>query len=305
VVLFVGVGHVTRNVASRRVEPAAPLAIGPASASGDINWGFDADLDGLPDEVELVVGGSPFLADTDGDGFSDAIEFVCGSRLDDPTSTPDVKPALKTCAYEVGDRIRVFCAIYPANLDMVSSFHCVVGSPKFTFAPEGDPGTGIGILDITSLLPSITHSYTRTQYLGLDLVGFSFDLDRDLTLQNAPLNIGCAAKLAGVCCCDQMLMAVQGATHLVLAGGPTIAPGLSSYTINPLDPTGGGEEAEYCSLGFDSGQSVGVGSIEYSVTSASCQPDGLLFCVGADCTALQGQKFLMIDYGFLQSKAGQ
>jgi hypothetical protein len=188
---------------------------------------------------------------------------------------------------------------------MIGSFHCLVGSPKFTLAPEGDPGTGIGIIDITPILPSATHSYTRTQYLGLELVGFSFDLDRDQVIQNAPLNVGWAAKLADVCCCDQLLLAVQGSTHLILAGGPAIAPGAPSYSIQPLDPSGGGEDAEYCALGFDSGQTVGVGSIEYSVTSASCQPDGLLFCVGADCTALQGQKFLMIDYGFLQSKAGQ
>jgi hypothetical protein len=306
VLLFVGASEVRNDSERPNADRRAALDVGPASARGDINWGYDADLDGIPDEIENLIGGNPYLADTDGDGYSDAIEFVCGSRLDDPTSTPTPSPAMRTCAFETGGKIRVFCAVYPANLDLVKSFHCVIGSPNFTQAPEGDPGTGVGIIDVTSLLPSVTQSYTHTQYLGLDLVGFSFDLDRDQIIQNAPVNLGCAAKIADVVCCDQLLLTVQGTTHLVLAGGPVISPALSSFAIQPLDPTGGnGEEAEYCSLGFDSGQSVGVGSIEYSVTSASCQPDGLLFCVGADCTALQGQKFLMIDYGFLQSKANK
>lgn len=305
VLLFVGAGEVRRGSPAARPDRQPPIDFGPASARGDVNWGFDSDFDGLPDEVEGFVGGVPFLADTDGDGFSDAIEFVCRSKLNDPTSTPNVAPSVRLCAYETGSVIRVFCAVYPATLDLVDSFHCVIGSPDFTNAPEGDPGSGIGIYDITAVIPSITHSYTHAQYLGLELVGFSFDLDRDQVLQHAPVTIGCAAKLAGVVCCDQLLLAVQGTSHLVLAGGPTISPGLSAYAINPLDPSGGGDESEYCALGFDSGQSVGVGSIEYSVTSASCQPDGLLYCVGTDCTALQGQKFMMIDYGFLQSKGGQ
>lgn len=305
VLLFVGGGEARRGATAPRADRQPSIDLGPVTARGDINWGFDSDLDGLPDEVEAVVGGVPFLADTDGDGFSDAIEYVCGSRLDDPTSTPNVQPSLKLCAYETGSSIRVFCALYPASLDLVDSFHCVIGSPNFTNAPEGDPGTGIGLFDITSVIPSLTRYYTRTQYLGLELVGFSFDLDRNVLLQNAPVNIGFVAKLAGVVCCDQLVLTVQGTTHLVLAGGPAISPGLPGYAIQPLDPSGSGEDSEYCALGFDSGQSVGVGSIQYSVTSASCQPDGLLFCVGSDCTALQGQKILMIDYGFLQSKGGQ
>jgi hypothetical protein len=307
VLLFVGAGEVRRHSATTavRTDRQPPIDVGPATARADINWGYDSDFDGLPDEVECLVGGVPFLADTDGDGFGDAIEFVCGSRIDDPTSTPTIQPSLRLCAFETGGVIRVFCALYPAGLDLVSTFRCLIGSPNFTNAPEGDPGTGIGMFDITSVLPSVTRSYTHTSYLGLDLVGFTFDLDKNVVMQNAPVNLACVAKLAGVVCCDQLLLTTQGPTHLVLAGGPAISPGLSGYAIQPLDPSGSGEDQEYCSLGFDSGQSVGVGSIQYSVTSASCQPDGLLFCVGADCTALAGQKILMIDYGFLQSKGGQ
>ena len=304
---FVGVASTERDAGSG--ERGGSSSFGPPTARADVDWGFDSDLDGLPDEVELLVGGSPLLTDTDGDGSSDALEFVCGSKVDDPTSTPKPKPSTRTCAFEAAGRIRVFCAVYPANLDMVSTFHCVVGSQDFTCAPEGDPGKGVGIFEITPFLASAAHSYTLAQNLGLDLVGFSFDFDRDLLLQNVPVSIGFASRIADVDCADEITLTVQGSTNLVLSNGPATAAGQPSYAIQPLDPSGGGggggDDPEYCSLGFDGGTPVGVGSVEYSVTSASCQPDGLLFCVGVDCTSLQGQKMMMIDYGFLQSKAGE
>lgn len=306
--LFIGIASTERDGSTGTATRGDVAAFGPPTARADIDWGFDTDLDGLPDEVELLVGGSPLLSDTDGDGYSDALEFVCGSKLDDPTSMPKPKPSTRTCAYETAGRIRVFCAVYPANLDMVNTFHCVVGSQNFTVAPEGDPGSGVGIFEITPFLSAVAHSYTLAQNLGLDLVGFSFDFDRATLLKNAPVSIGFASKIADVDCADEITLTVQGSTSLVLSNGPATASGQTSYAIQPLDPSGGGsggDDPEYCSLGFDSGTPVGVGSVEYAVTSASCAPDGLLFCVGVDCTSMQGQKMMMIDYGYLQSKAGE
>ena len=307
VLLFIGVSSSERGSTADPADRGDVAAFGPPTARADIDWGFDTDLDGLPDEIELLIGGSPLLSDTDGDGFSDGIEFVCGSKVDDPASTPTLHPATRSCAFQMNDRIRVFCAVYPANLDMVDSFHCVVGSEAFTVAPEGDPGRGVGIFEVTPILATAAHSYTLAQNLGLDLVGFSFDFDRNTLLRNAPISIGFATRIADVDCADEITLTVQGGTNLVLTNGPATMAGQPSYAIQPLDPSGGGsgDDPEYCSLGFDAGTPVGVGSVEYSVTSASCQPDGLLYCVGVDCTSMQGQKMMMIDYGFLQSKAGQ
>jgi hypothetical protein len=41
----------------------------------DITYAGDRDSDGIPDRAELVVGGSPLLKDTDGDGLLDGFEF--------------------------------------------------------------------------------------------------------------------------------------------------------------------------------------------------------------------------------------
>ena len=40
----------------------------------------DSDHDGLPDEVELILGTNPYAADTDGDGVSDAAEVAAGTN---------------------------------------------------------------------------------------------------------------------------------------------------------------------------------------------------------------------------------
>jgi hypothetical protein len=66
----------------------------------------------------------------------------------------------------------------------------------------------------------------------------------------------------------------------------------------------GGTEPQYCQTTLGGGASNGLGGIEYSVQSAACVPDGLLFCVGADCADLVGASIVIIDYGFLQNQAG-
>src|SRR5262249_7563593 len=233
--LFIGIASTERGDSPGSVNRRKVTVFGPPTARADVDWGFDSDFDGLPDEVELLVGGSPMLADSDGDGYSDALEFVCGSKIDDPASTPNPSPGTRTCAYETNGQIHVFCAVYPANLDMVDSFHCVVGSPDFTCAPEGDPGQGVGIFEITPTLSTAAHSYTLAQNLGLDLVGFTFDFDRDALLQHAPISIGFASRLADVDCADELTITVQGATNLVLSNGPATVSGQPSYAIQPLD----------------------------------------------------------------------
>ena len=280
--------------------------VGPTSARGDdIDWGLDSDADGLPDEVERLIKTSCSLEDSDGDGFNDSTEWILKSDPRDAASMPDPQPGLRACAYEADGQLRVFCAVFPANLDMIDSFHMMIGSREFDYAVEGDPGTGIGLYDVSGLLGTMAHDFTESSFLGLQIIGFAFDLDRSLLVNDGPLNVGWGATLAGVKVTDQLYLATQGGSNYVLAGGPTMPGGAASFVINPMSPVPppAEEVPEYCEVGFGEGTAVGLASVEYTVTSAGCEPDGLLFCIDADCDALGGQTFTLVDYGYLQDKA--
>lgn len=294
----------TESPGSWRSSNHRPFMLG-TTASAQFGWGEDQDLDGLADEVERFLGANSSLADTDYDGYSDGVEWVLSSDLTDPDSLPDARPAIRSYAYESLGQIRVFCAVYPANLDFVSTFRLLVGSREFTEADEGDPGTGIGIYDVSGLIPLLAHSYTHTQYLGLELAAFNMDFDPSLLRESGPLNIAWAATIAGVEVVDQIYLGIEGTTSYLLAATPAMAGGGSDFTIQPLGPVPplGDEVAEYCSIGLSDGTPVGLASVEFSVTTADCLPDGLLYCIDADCSALAGQTFILVDYGYLQSKA--
>jgi hypothetical protein len=301
------VGSEPPSAGSATVTPnRLPLAMNlGSSARAEVDWGLDQDEDGLNDEVEKVCGTDRAVGDSDGDGFSDGCEWVLGSDPRDPNSVPDPRPAVRACAYEAGGQIRVFCGVYPANLDFVDSFHVYLGSPAYDQAPQGDPGSGVGLFDISSLLIGVAGSYTETTFLGLSLVGFDFDIDRCLLAQNGRLNVAFASKLAGVLVADQLMLGVQGATDYVIAGGPAVAGTAATLGMAPLEPIPPPDEddQDYCAITLSDGTSVGVASVEYQVTSAACEPGGLLYCVSADCGALAGQTFVLVDYGYLQSLA--
>jgi len=53
---------------------------------------LDSDGDGIPDDLERLLGTDPFNADTDGDGYPDGLEVALGSDPLDPNSIPDIRP---------------------------------------------------------------------------------------------------------------------------------------------------------------------------------------------------------------------
>jgi len=70
---------------SRPVRSSAP-STGGSTPSGVAPQ--DSDADGIADDLENLNGGVVNNADTDGDGYSDGIEFVMGSDAGDPASVP-------------------------------------------------------------------------------------------------------------------------------------------------------------------------------------------------------------------------
>ena len=44
--------------------------------------------------------------------------------------------------------------------------------------------------------------------------------------------------------------------------------------------------------------------MRYRIIGANCVPNGLLYCLAEDCEALEGAVIILVDYGYLQGKAG-
>jgi hypothetical protein len=64
------------------------LRLDPATIERILLNGIDSDGDGLPDEIELLIGTNPFDPDTDHDGYPDGLEVELGSNPLDPNSVP-------------------------------------------------------------------------------------------------------------------------------------------------------------------------------------------------------------------------
>jgi hypothetical protein len=89
---------VTRNAVSGRVAAlkdfvtlTARLPLDPTMLEWILLHGIDSDGDGLPDEIEIMLGTNPLDPDTDHDGYSDGLEVALGSNPLDPKSIPVIE----------------------------------------------------------------------------------------------------------------------------------------------------------------------------------------------------------------------
>ena len=81
----------------------------------------DSDGDGLPDDLELLLGSNAGLVDTDGDGYSDAEELARGSALNRVLSQPPPQAvALSMHGYQRANWIHALTAIYFDDGDLHS-----------------------------------------------------------------------------------------------------------------------------------------------------------------------------------------
>ncbi len=296
-------------------------AIAPTPIQAATAWAHDFDFDGLPDEIEYIFGTNPLYTDSDGDGSTDIAEWMMWSEPTDIESAPQQarSPGIRSHAYQVNDSIRVFVAVFPVNF--FEGFHFYFGSPEFNRGMYGDAHT-LWIQDFTSALPNMITSSTFVRDRGMSLFGVTFDIPISVVDKLAPLSLAFRGTIDGTVFYEQISLLSDGGSRMMLSPD-TLADrenpesGMASFSALPLDtvrdeiPGGDGsgsllsesteDDPQYCQTSLTAGASSLSGGASFTVSTAQCVPDGLLYCTGADCSAMAGQSMVFIDYGWLQS----
>ena len=164
-------------------------------ASGDVT--YDYDLDGLSNHFEDLIGSSPYMSDTDQDGFSDLEEFARGSDPSDPQGVPlPGNISLNMSASGEVDGVHLQTATYftdgdPENKDLQVGL-VINGEarllPGFLDLPgvevtrwEDSSGHGAMLMVNAPFPESIVHTYGQVSVFTM------------LTVQPAPAVVGAAA----------------------------------------------------------------------------------------------------------------
>jgi hypothetical protein len=283
--------------------------LGPSVAFAQLQDASDYDSDGVPDELEAIFGTEILYPDSDGDAFLDGFEWVAQGDPLDPLVIPQFEPSMRTFAYEAGEQIHLFTGMFPSDPSLLDRFSVVFGHESL------DPSNGLGVVDLTGLLNEMVHSVTNTRALGLNNTGFTISLPVNLLETFSPLSIGLSARLAGNVVVQEITLLESNGIRMVLSGDqPHDYRSGMKLSLQPLNPLGsgggsggggsGGDDPEYCETTLGEGDPSGTGGIAFRVESADCVPDGLLYCLPTECTSLEDQVLVIIDYDFLQAKAG-
>ncbi len=279
-------------------------------------WAADEDNDGLPTEMEKILGTYSTVADSDGDGWGDRSEWLARTDPLDAGSVPFNCQGVRGFAWQTapGAPVKIFVAVYPASRR--PDLKVFLGSPRLDGsdpdyntqeitpplgpAPPPHPDGAAGIT--FTLVTDPPESLPALSPLSIGMVAGSQSqgtvvLDRFLLLANSA-NPGDIGNLG--------LESMVGPPNntMTLTSLDPAARGDEGPTP-PQDPGGGaaGEEPEVCLMQLSDARPDENGSVSYTITSASCQPDKFLYCDPVACTGMNGQEIVMIDYGFLQSKS--
>lgn len=277
----------------------------------------DADGDGLDDALEGRLHTSLQSSDTDSDGVTDLEEVILGM---DPKSVGTLTPSpvrkVYLNAYQVGnDVIMQLAALHQSQVTQIEFIWG--GAEKMVYTRPGQIGH---LLVDTNVLPSSFSGWKIStaryrfraglfEQLGSVALGWRAALD----------NSAISASVVSLSHMEDLLTQVEfrNISSNASSGDPA-APGSSSFDIDweenggggghqggstgggitPVDPNGGqppeGRADEICVQMMAPTANLGDGRVEYTVTSANCEPEVEAVCLPG-CSASVGDTIITID----------
>jgi len=267
-----------------------------SSAQASISYACDRDHDLLSDSFEHFLGTNIHDPDSDGDGYPDGLEYMLRSDPLDPQSVPVIKPTLRMGACFVSGNLRVTFYVLPADVRQLQAFKAYL----FTGRQVGSQAP----LDISAIVPSSVSEADVSTFHGMASSAFTISFPMSLIKTMAPMSLGMAARISGVCQADIVNIDV-------IDGVPMIGRGLGIPAW--IDPTVDDQHLPWDPLTDDvpdnwgdqqvcvtTQQEVGTdcGVTTYEITSAGCDSSVNRACPPS-CSSRVGGTVSTIDYAFL------
>lgn len=276
-----------RDAVGRPIESLAAMPVGP-----------DEDGDGLVYDQEILLGTSPFEADSDADGFKDSEEFARQSDPLDPLSVPatDGVSASLTARGEEG-ALRLVITLYePAGLAQYSMLRIgalvqgnVVSVPLERFLPTADliAINGSGGAEVTTIDVPVHPSFVH----GAGMVTFFLAAGQTNTM-----TFGSAAKIDVRSEAGELVLQRPAQASLASGGAPRQQGGSLRQPIPVSGPPTGSAGWVSGAICYQRSEVVGVNGprLLHQIVEADCLEGWDSYCSG-ECAASVGTTYETVD----------
>jgi hypothetical protein len=271
------------------------------TAQASLSYGNDRDHDLLADVFETFLGTNPQDPDSDADGIPDGFEYVLRSNPLDWVSRPAFEPTLRMSACVEGSMLRITFYLLPADPHEIEAYSA--------FLYACNQSVSNRLIDISAIVPRSVTEAGVSSFSGITASCFTFSFPIAMIERIAPVSIGMAARISGVCQADIISLDVVDGVPIMARGAgipPEVDPSVDDQHLpwDPLTddvPDTWGDQQVCVTSQVEVGTDAGITT--YEITSAGC--DALINrSCPPDCSSRVGGTVTTIDYAFLIASVG-